>query len=145
MTSWTWRSSTSARQSTRPMPSLTNSPASSDRRFTDPRDSATSAHGVLIDTQDWTYENRHMATRVKRTYNLSPATVRQVREMAEQYRVAPSQDAVVELAVDELERRLRDESEAAAWAGAASDPEFAAEASDLDAAYRTADRETWPA
>lgn len=84
-------------------------------------------------------------TRVKRTYNLSPATVRRVREMAEHYRVAPSQDAVVELAVDELRRRLLEESEAAAWEAAASDPEFAAETAELEAAYRTADRETWPA
>jgi hypothetical protein len=48
-----------------------------------------------------------MSARTKRTYNLSSATVRRVREMAERYGVAPTQDAVVELAVDELERRLR--------------------------------------
>jgi mRNA-degrading endonuclease toxin of MazEF toxin-antitoxin module len=41
-----------------------------------------------------------MAASVKRTYNLDPRTVRRVREMAEQYGVAPSQDAVIELAVD---------------------------------------------
>ena len=85
-----------------------------------------------------------MSARVKRTYNLSSSTVQRVREMAEQYRVAASQDAVIELAVDELERRLRDAEEAAAWERAASDPAFAAEAGDLEAAYRTADRETWP-
>jgi hypothetical protein len=50
-----------------------------------------------------------MASRVKRTYNLAPATIRRVKEMAEEYGVAPSQDAVIELAVDELGRRLRDE------------------------------------
>ena len=65
--------------------------------------------------------------------------------MAEKYGVAASQDAVVELAVDELERRLRDEREAVAWEEAASDPEFAAEAEAVEAAYRSADRETWPA
>ena len=86
-----------------------------------------------------------MAARVKRTYNLSASTVRRVREMAEQYRVAASQDAVIELAVDELERHLRDAEEAAAWEHAASDPEFAAEVGDLEAAFRSADRETWPA
>jgi hypothetical protein len=64
--------------------------------------------------------------------------------MAERYQVAPSQDAVVELAVDELERRLRDEREAAAWEAAASDAAFISEADDLERAYRTADRETWP-
>ena len=86
-----------------------------------------------------------MADRVKRTYNLSSSTVRRVREMAERYGVAASQDAVIELAVDELERRLRDVEEAAAWERAASDPAFVTEAGDLEAAYRTADRETWPA
>ena len=86
-----------------------------------------------------------MATRMKRTYNLAPATVRRVREMAEEYGVTPSQDAVIELAVDELERRLRDEREGAVWEGAASDLTFRAEVDELDAAYRSADRETWPA
>lgn len=86
-----------------------------------------------------------MATRVKRTYNLNPATVRSVREMAERYGVAPSQDAVIELAVDELERRLRDEREAGAWETAAADPAFRGEVEELEAAYQAADRETWPA
>ena len=85
-----------------------------------------------------------MPSKVKRTYNLSPATVRRVREMAEEYRVAPSQDAVIELAVDELERRLRDEREADAWEQAASDPHFTEESNALADAYRSADRETWP-
>ena len=86
-----------------------------------------------------------MATRTKRTYNLSADTVRRVREMAERYGVAPSQDAVIELAVDELERRLRDAEEAATWEGAAGDPGFVAETEEIEAAYRTSDRETWPA
>jgi hypothetical protein len=85
-----------------------------------------------------------MASRVKRTYNLAPATVRRVRDMAERYRVASSQDAVIELAVDELARRLREAAEAEAWAAAASDPEFVAEVQEMEAAYRSADRETWP-
>jgi hypothetical protein len=84
-------------------------------------------------------------TRVKRTYNLAPATVKRVREMSERYGVASSQDGVIELAVHELERRLRDEREAAAWEEAASDPGFLIEADDLEVAYRSADRETWPA
>ena len=82
-----------------------------------------------------------MTSRTKRTYNLSTATVRRVREMAEQYGIAPTQDAVVELAVDELERRLREEREASVWEEAATDPEL----TELDAAYRSADRGTWPA
>lgn len=86
-----------------------------------------------------------MVNRIKRTYNLAPSTVKRVREMAERYGVASSQDAVVELAVDELERRLRDEREAAAWEAAATDPVFPAEAGELADAYRSADGETWPA
>lgn len=86
-----------------------------------------------------------MSRTVKRTYNLPPRTLEQVREMAERYRVAGSQDAVVELAVDELERRLREEREAQAWEAASADPLFRIEADELDSVYRTADRETWPA
>ncbi|MGH2456672.1 MAG: hypothetical protein ACRDHD_10505 [Candidatus Limnocylindria bacterium] len=85
-----------------------------------------------------------MTNRVKRTYNLAPRTVKRVREMAERYGVAGSQDAVIELAVDELERRLREQREAADWEAAASDPGFAAEVDELHAAYASADRETWP-
>jgi hypothetical protein len=86
-----------------------------------------------------------MAGRVKRTYNLAPDTVRRVREMAELYGVAHSQDGVIELAVDELERRLRDERDAEAWERAAVDPEYVAAAEAIEARYRIADRETWPA
>jgi hypothetical protein len=85
-----------------------------------------------------------MSGRVKRTYNLAPRTVRRVRELTEEYGVAPSQDAVIELAVDELDRRLRDLREADAWAAAAEDPAFRNEADEIDAAYRPADAETWP-
>jgi len=86
-----------------------------------------------------------MPTRVKRTYNLAPGTIRRVREMAERYHLAPSQDAVVELAVDELGRRLLEAREADAWAAAASDPQFAAEVRETEDAYGAVDRETWPA
>jgi hypothetical protein len=86
-----------------------------------------------------------MSTRVKRTYNLQASTVRRVREMAERDGVAASQDAVVELAVDELDRRLREAREAVLWESAATDASFRNEADDLEAAYRAADRETWPA
>jgi predicted kinase len=85
-----------------------------------------------------------VTTKVKRTYNLAPATVRQVRELAEDYAVAPSQDAVIELAVDELGRRLRDVREGEAWAAALADPDFTAEGADLERAYDAADSETWP-
>lgn len=85
-----------------------------------------------------------MASRVKRTYNLAPRTVHRVREMAERYGVAPSQDAVIELAVDELDRRIREHQEADAWAQAAADPQFQSEVAEVESSYRAADRETWP-
>jgi len=88
---------------------------------------------------------RAVTTKEKRTYNLTPATVRAVRELADEYHAAPTQDAVVELAVAELGRRLRDADEARAWEAAATDPEFIGEAQELEDAYRGADRETWPA
>ena len=85
-----------------------------------------------------------MASRVKRTYNLAPRTVHRVREMAERYGIAPSQDAVIELAVDELERQLRDQREADAWAQAAADRGFQSEVTEVEDSYRAADHETWP-
>lgn len=85
-----------------------------------------------------------MAAKVKRTYNLAPATVRRVRELTEDYAVAPSQDAVIELAVNEIDRRLRELREGETWATAAADPAFQAEAADVEAAFGSADAETWP-
>lgn len=85
-----------------------------------------------------------MTTKVKRTYNLEPATVRRVRELTETYGVASSQDAVIELAVDELDRRLCDAREADAWAVAAADPNYRSEVADVSAAFAEADAETWP-
>lgn len=84
-----------------------------------------------------------MAMRTKRTYNLSPVTVNRVRELAETYDAASSQDRVVELAVDRLYREVRERDEATAWANAAEDPEFRSEMRDIAAAY--GDRESWPA
>lgn len=87
---------------------------------------------------------RNVATRVKRTYNLDPRTIHVVRELADRYRVAASQDAVVELAIDELQRQVVEREESASWERAATDPAFRAEAQDLEAAFQTADLETWP-
>ena len=84
-----------------------------------------------------------MSTRIKRTYNLPERTVKAVRELADQY-VAPSQDAVVELAVEELVRRLRHVREEAAWARAAVDPLFTAEVTGIEDEFVVADVESWP-
>ena len=85
-----------------------------------------------------------MPERTKRTYNLAPSTVQVVRELVDEYGVASSQDAVIELAVEELERRVRDDREGEAWAAAADDPEFLSETAGISVAYRSADGETWP-
>jgi len=82
--------------------------------------------------------------RTKRTYNLPERTVVAVRELAATYGLASTQDGVIELAVDELARRVREEVEGERWADAVGDPTFGRETADLAAAYATADRETWP-
>ena len=82
--------------------------------------------------------------RTKRTYNLPERTVRTVRELAATYGVAATQDGVIELAVDELARRLREEEEAARWAEAAANPAFRAEVAVVEDVYAAADLETWP-
>ena len=81
---------------------------------------------------------------MKRTYNLTPRTVHAVRELSDRYGVAPSQDAVVELAVDELRRQVLNREEAEAWERAAADPAFRDETQALEDAFRAADLETWP-
>ena len=84
-----------------------------------------------------------MATKQKRTYNLARRTVRAVRELADEYHAAPTQDAVIELAVDELQRRLREAAEADSWEAASLDEAFVGEVRELEGAFATADRETW--
>ncbi len=81
---------------------------------------------------------------MKRTYNLPEGTVAAVRELAEQYGVAPSQDAVIEMAVDELRRRVLEAHEAEVWATAAEDPAFRAEVAAFEACYGETDAESWP-
>lgn len=71
-------------------------------------------------------------------------TIETVQTLVADRGVAPTQDALGELAIDELARHVREADEGDAWAAAAADPEFAAEAAEIEAAYRTADAETWP-
>ncbi len=97
---------------------------------------------VPIDTQEDVCEAPIVLKR-KRTYNLSRRTIEIVQTLAER-RIAPTQDALVELAVAELARHIREADEADGWTAAAADPEFTAEVEELEAAYQTADAETWP-
>jgi hypothetical protein len=84
-----------------------------------------------------------MEPRTKRTYRLSERAQSRVRELAGEYGIAGSQDAVVELAVDRLYREVEAEAEARRWAEAATDPAFRAEAADLEREFSGI--ETWPA
>lgn len=68
-----------------------------------------------------------MSSKVKRTYNLNAETVARVRELAGPYGAAPSQDGVVELAIERLYRDIREREEADLWATASGDAEFRAE------------------
>lgn len=104
-----------------------------------------SVEWVPIDTLIRTCDDPAMSPKQKRTYNLTPRTVRAVRELADEYHAAPTQDGVIELAVDELQRRLRETAEASIWEAAVGDAEFSGEAGELESAYRAADRESWPA
>jgi len=97
---------------------------------------------VPIDTQDDVCE-APIVLKTKRTYNLSRRTIETVQALAER-KVAPTQDSLVELAVDELARHVREADEADAWATAAADPEFVAEADELEAVYGDPDPATWP-
>jgi hypothetical protein len=82
-----------------------------------------------------------MTLKTKRTYNLHTATVERVRALAAQGEAGGSQDAVVEAAIEQFYRQVRDREEAAQWAAAARDPEFSAEIEVVASAY---DTETWP-
>jgi hypothetical protein len=97
---------------------------------------------VPIDTQDDVCE-APIVLKTKRTYNLSRRTIETVQALAER-KVAPTQDALVELAVDELARHVREADEAETWAAAAHDPEFSAEADELEAIFRDAAAGSWP-
>lgn len=80
--------------------------------------------------------------RTKRTYNLAEATVRRVRELSDLYSAAPTQDGVVDLAVERLYLELRERAEGERWAGAAEDPDFQREMHELQRDLRYA--EAWP-
>ena len=80
--------------------------------------------------------------RTKRTYNLAEPTVRRVRELSDTYGAAPTQDAVVDLAVERLYLELRARAEGARWDEAAADPDFQSEMREIGSDLRYA--ESWP-
>jgi hypothetical protein len=96
---------------------------------------------VYLDTQV------HVAypgcVKVKRTYNLSPAAIATVKRLVEVEHVAPSQDALVEHAIAELDRLVRDAHDARLWSQAAHDPAFQAEIRQIDEDLPAPDLEAW--
>lgn len=81
--------------------------------------------------------------KTKRTYNITSEAVATVKRLVEERHIAPSQDALVEQAIRELDRRFRDIDEALLWQRAAEDAEFQAEAQELDRAFASDDLTAW--
>ena len=65
--------------------------------------------------------------KIKRTYNLSAASIATVKRLVEVDGVASSQDALVEQEIAEFDRLIRDANDAQAWSQAAHDQELRAE------------------
>lgn len=86
---------------------------------------------------------KRSAMRVKRTYNLSLASVNAVKRLADEYGVASSQDAVVERAITDLDRHVRDAHDAMLWRQAAEDSEFVTEMQHLADAFMADDTRSW--
>lgn len=84
-----------------------------------------------------------MSAKTKRTYNISPEAVATVKRLVEELRLAPSQDALVEQAIADFARRVRDAQHARLWKQAASDPEFQAEIGQLEAGFAGDDLRAW--
>ena len=87
----------------------------------------TDGAAAVIDTSITGVDTARMAIKAKRTYNLNPEAVAQVRDLAARLGIVTSQDGVVELAIERLYREVQDKDEAALWSKAADDPEFRSE------------------
>ena len=81
--------------------------------------------------------------RVKRTYNLSPGSIATVKRLVEEEHVAPTQDALVEKAIAELDRLTRDAADARLWEQAATDPEFQEEIRQIEVTFPADDLSRW--
>ncbi|MGH2391006.1 MAG: hypothetical protein ACRDIE_22640 [Chloroflexota bacterium] len=70
--------------------------------------------------------------RIKRTYSLSPAAIATVKRLVEVDHVAATQDALVEQAITELDRFVRDARDARLWSEAALNAAFQDEIAQID-------------
>lgn len=82
---------------------------------------------------------------MKRTYNLPEPMVLDVRDAVETHAWAPSQDAFVRMAIEDLLMRCRHQREGEAFAAAIDDPELSGEGERLDREFWPLDRADWPA
>ena len=98
---------------------------------------------VRIDTSIVRAIITSMSTKTKRTYNLSPEAVGHVRDLAARGDLAASQDAVVEMAIEQLYRDVRDREDAVLWSRSSQDAGFLREMRALESEL---DRpKGWPA
>lgn len=79
-----------------------------------------------------------MSTKIKRTYNISREAVATVKRLVDERHLAPSQDVLVELAIAEYARRIRDVDDARLWQAAGNDAEFHAQTERRDTEFADA-------
>ena len=81
--------------------------------------------------------------RMKCTYNLSSDAIATVRRLVEVDHLATTEDALVEQAIAELDRAVRDVRVARLCGAAKLDAEFQAELARIDVELPTDDLATW--
>lgn len=84
-----------------------------------------------------------MSIKTKRTYNISPEAIATVKRLVEQRHLAPSQDALIEQAIADFARRVRDVDDAQLWEVAGADSQFQAEMETLDVEFIRDDLRSW--
>jgi hypothetical protein len=83
--------------------------------------------------------------KVKRTYRLPIATVEAVRNMVELHGLALTQDAVVEMAIEDLAMAVRLADETKRFAAAREEDDLRVEADGIERDFAPLDAESWPA
>src|SRR5437660_1778197 len=104
---------------------------------------APNGHSIPVGPDAKLQAHSSVTTKTKCTYNLSPEMVATVKELLEKHHVASSQDALVEQAIQEPARRIRDVDEARLWALASRDEEFESESEALADLFAEDDRDAW--
>lgn len=84
-----------------------------------------------------------VSTKTKRTYNISEEAIETVKRLVEERHLAPSQDALVERAIADYARRVRDDDDARLWETAGSDAQFQSEVEELDVEFAQDDIRAW--